>query len=169
MSEENNTGQSNSISTALSGLSALAPGASSAFGAANFLYQIYKDAKTWRREDTAYRRATKDMDLAGLNTFNAGSVSQAGASQSSALASYMAMKQVEQKDRELDMMESLNHEKVLEMQYGKPAQIAGTKAAAIASKGAKAAKNWLSDKVNAAKNWARNFFKSSAKDEQEGN
>lgn len=161
---------------ALSGLSALAPGISSAFGAANFLYNMYKDAKVWRREDTAFRRATKDMDLAGLNTFNASSVSQSGSSQSSALANYLAMKQAAQRDRELSMMEALNREKVLLMQYGMFAQKFGTAAAGAISSTLGLRESWKQEQRNPYRaredyqsgGFWKNFYRSTARGALDG-
>lgn len=109
-------------------IAAAAPLVSSALNVASFGYQMYKDNQTWKREDTAFQRATKDMDKAGLNTFNAGNVGQSAASQSSALQAWMSMKQVQQRDRELRMMEAMNEQNVLKAKYGKSADILGTEA-----------------------------------------
>lgn len=89
-------------------------------------YGIYKDLKTWRREDTAYRRAVHDMDKAGLNTFNSGSISPAGVSASTALQNHIALTQLKQRDRELSMQEKLNDQNVLIAKHGEKARIHGT-------------------------------------------
>lgn len=79
----------------------------------SFAYDIYRDQRVWNREDTAYRRAVHDMDLAGLNTFG-GSVSAAGSSAAgaSAFANYVANRQLMQRDRELDIQRDLANEQI---------------------------------------------------------
>lgn len=99
---------------------------STALGAANLGYGIVRDLVSWRREDTAYRRAVHDMDKAGLNTFNAGQVSPAGSSPSSALQSYATYKQLEQRDRELDIQAKEVDTRIKMMEKGELAKIFGT-------------------------------------------
>lgn len=106
---------------------------------ADLLYGMYRDRKTWRREDTAYRRATRDMDLAGLNTFNSGSVSAAGSSPSSAMSNFMALKQMSQRDRELDIQEKVAQAQIDSANYGILGKYAGNKIAGLIDKGASTA------------------------------
>lgn len=79
----------------------------------SFAYDLYRDRRVWNREDTAYRRAVADMDLAGLNTFG-GSVSAAGSSAAgaSAFANYVANRQLAQRDREIDIQRDLANEQI---------------------------------------------------------
>lgn len=102
---------------------------------ADLLYGMYRDRKTWRREDTAYRRATRDMDLAGLNTFNSGSVSAAGSSPSSAMSNFMALKQMSQRDRELDIQEKVAQSQIDTANYGIFGKYAGNKIAGLVDQG----------------------------------
>lgn len=148
-------GKIGSFGQTLSGaLSPWAPGLSLGYG-------IYKDLQTWRREDTAYRRAVHDMDKAGLNTFNASSVSPATSSPSTALQNYIAMrelgfkdKEVEFKDRELKQRDReissqimlanqqarLTNAQILALESGVVGKVAGTKVYGEGKKGFKKAK-----------------------------
>lgn len=103
---------------------------STALGVANLGYGIFRDLMTWRREDTAYRRAVHDMDKAGLNTFNAGQVSPAGSSQSSAMQTYALYRQLEQRDRELDIQAKEAEARIEAIKQGSLGDILGTQQAA---------------------------------------
>lgn len=131
-------------------LAAAAPLVSSALNVASFGYQMYKDNQTWKREDNAFQRATKDMDLAGLNTFNSGNVGQSASSQSSALQAWMSLKQVQQRDRELRMMEAMNEQNILLAKYGELARKGGTELAEGVVNSAK--KAWKSMTKEGVKN-----------------
>lgn len=101
---------------------------------ADLMYSVYRDHRAWAREDNAYRRAAKDMDLAGLNSFNSGSVSPSASSPSSAMTNFIALKQLSQKDRELSQRDKeienarrVADANVASAEYGMFGKYAGTK------------------------------------------